>query len=170
MNATVQERARMAAAGGAEPATLVPGLYTDYLPPKLKNRARDFFGYQVTSLNLLAGAAAQANFAVQNDSDFLAVALVGTCRDPANPETLFAAPALTIQIEDSGSGRFLFNQQIDWAQIVGTSQLPAYLPYPKIIPRASVVTWTFTSIAGAQAYDIRAAVLGFKIFDWPKGG
>ena len=157
-----------AQAGGAGKASLVPALYTDYLPPRLMKRARDFFSYNVEILPLAAATTDQATFAVQNDSDFLAVSIVGTARDPAAPGTMFANPGITMQIEDSGSGRTLFNRVVDWAQFVGTAALPGFLPYPKVIGRSSTVTFTFANLTAAQDYDIRVAVAGFKIFEWDR--
>lgn len=169
MNAGQQERARAAAmAGGAGPATLVPALYTDYLPARLKHRARDFFAYQVQVLPLAAAGVGAGTFAVQNDSDFLAVSVVGHVTDPADEATVYANPAITLQVEDSGSGRQLFSQVMHWNQVVGTATLPGFLPYPKIFGRASTVTWNFQNLDAADDYNVRVAFMGFKIFEWDR--
>lgn len=165
----------MAAAAGRSPGKpapgLVPALYTDYLPPQLLRHERDFFAYAVEALPLNAATVVTATFAVQNDSDFLAVCLTGTARDTADPTTVFASPAITLQITDSGSGRNLFNRAVDWNNAIGPATLPFYLPYPKYIGRASTVTFTFTNLAaaGGQDYNVRLNVSGFKIFDWEIG-
>lgn len=150
-------------------AVLVPGIYADYLPPQLMDRERDYFAYSVTSLNLLAATVATPTFAVQNDSDFLLASVTGSARDPADPTVQFATPALSIQIDDAGSGRNLFNQATHWDNLCGTAQLPFVLPYPKLINRASTVTVTVTNLDVAQAYDVRITFHGFKIFTWKRG-
>ena len=159
----------MAASGGAgAPATLVPGLYTDYLPAKMMSRARDFFGYAVQQLPLAVNALATPTFSVDTDADFLAVALAGTARDPNDPTTVFAAPAITLMITLMGASRNLYSQAVDWHSIVGTGQFPAYLPYPKLISRASTVSVFFQNLDAAQPYNVRLVVLGFKIFSWSR--
>lgn len=155
---------------------LVPGLYTDFLPAGLQDRERDFFGYNVNALNIGpvgaggAGPTATPTFAVQGDSFFLLTGISGTARDPAAPTVRFAAPAITLQINDGGSGRNLFNQEVHWDTMVGDAQLPAFLPYPKLIKPASTVSWTFTNLDAAQLYDLRVVALGFKIFPSLKHG
>lgn len=150
-------------------AQLVPGLYADYLPPALMDRERDYFGYSVTELNLAAAAVATPTFAVQNDSDFLITAICGTARNPAAPTVVFATPAITLQVDDAGAGRNLFNQAVDWRNLCGSAELAFVLPYPKLINRASTVTVTLTNLDAAQAYDVRVTFHGFKIFTWKRG-
>jgi len=169
MKGSNAERARMAASGGGgAPATLVPGLYTDYLPRGMMDRARDFFGYAVQQLPLAVNAIATPTFSVNTDADFLAVALSGVARDPAAPTTVFAAPAITMQVTLQGASRNLYSQAVDWYAVVGTAQEPAYMPYPKLIARGSTVTLTFTNLDAVQAYNVRLVVLGFKIFSWSR--
>lgn len=164
------ERRRMAASGGGEfPATLVPGIYADYLPDKLKGRDRDFFGYRVESLPLAAAGVATPTMTIEGDSEFLAVSIVGVARDPAAVTTVFAFPAITLNIYESGTGRNFFSGPVDWGCRVGTALQPAFLPYPKLLKRTAILTWTFTNLDAAQAYDIRLILEGFKIFDMARG-
>ncbi len=185
MNATKQQRilegimnassqlaaASQALAGGNGGAPTIPGLYLDFLPPNLRGNPRDYFVYGVDFLNIAAGATQTQTFVVQNDSDFLIVDLAGVEVDPVAEETPLPPSALTIQITDSGSGRNLQNRALGYPTVVGTGQLPAYMPYPKFIDRASEVSVTVVNNHGAgQAYRIRLSFIGFKIFDMMRGG
>ena len=136
------------------------------LPSQFEGRARDFFCYSVTSLPLAAAGNQNPTFSVQNDSDFVALGLSGIARDPAAPATRFLDPAITIQILDQGAGRNLFSQPLDWASIVGDAEDIPYWPEAKIINRASTVTVQLASLeaAGGQDYNVRLAVVGFKVF------
>lgn len=161
----------MAASGGGDhPATLVPGLYTDYIPPHLKNRDRDFFGYTTQVLPLGVGAAGiqTPTLTIEGDSEFLAVAINGIARDPAAVTTVFAMPAITFTIFESGTGRNFFSGPVDWGCRVGTALQPGFMPYPKLLKRTAVLTFTFQNLDAVQTYDIRLVLEGFKIFDRPR--
>ncbi len=145
------------------------GSVLEYLPPELREKARDYFVYAVDFLPLTADSADSDTISIQNDSDFLIVAATAIARDPADPATRFADPPITARIEDTGSGRNLENRAIDWASYFGDAELPFYLPYPKLIDRASTITTTLTNLDAAQDFDVRVAYHGFKIFNWTPG-
>ena len=153
-----------ASGGGARPPTLVPGLYTDYLPRALRGRERDFFGYEFESLPLGAGGTANPTQGIDSTADFLVTSIAGAVRDPADVTILFEAPPITLQIVDTAASRNLFSAPVDWVSVVGTGQLPAFLPYPKIIARSSVVRIDLQNLDAANTYDVRLVLEGFKIF------
>lgn len=138
----------------------------EYLPPELRQRARDYFAYSTDFLPLAAGTADTESISIQADSDFLLVAATGIARDPADVDSRFAAPAITVQLTDTGSGRQLQNQAQDWLSFFGDSELPFFLPYPKVLDRNSILTTTLENLDGAQDYDVRISYHGFKIFNW----
>lgn len=180
MNATQQQRilqgvsqaasqlsaAAQALVGGNGGVPTVPSLYLDFLPEELRHRPRDFFTYSPPDFaSIAAGATASSSFTTQNDSDFLAVALAGTEVDPAAEQTPLPPEPLVIEIQDGGSGRNWQNRPQAYGNVVGTGQLPAYMPYPKFVDRNSEVTVTIANNdAGGQAYRVRVSILGFKIF------
>lgn len=164
-----QAASALGGSGGAGDAITIPALYLDFLPPELRERARDYFSYGADFLNIAAGATATEEIAIQNDSHFLMVAVAGHVVDPANESTVFTSPALTVEIRDQGSGRNLFNRAAAWANVVGTGQLPAYFPYPKLVDRASTITTTIANVDPAQALRVRMNYIGFKIFGMPRG-
>lgn len=186
MNATQQQRvlqgvfqasqqlaaAAQALAGGNGGVPTVPSLYLDFLPPHLRDRPRDFFTYSPPDfLSIAAAGGTQTQtFTVQNDSDFLIVAMAGIEVDPADEGVGLSTDPLTIEITDSGSGRNLMNRPQAYANLVGTGQLPAYWPYPKFIDRSSEVSTTLVNNDPTQAYRVRLSYLGFKIFDMMRGG
>lgn len=158
--------AAQALAGGNGGVPTVPALYLDFLPPHLRGNPRDFFAYSPTDFaNIAVGTAQTQSFTVQNDSDFLIVALAGEEIDPADEGVALPTSPLTIAIQDGGSGRNLQNRPQAYANLVGTGQLPAYMPYPKFIDRASEVSVTIANNDPTQAYRVRLSFLGFKIFD-----
>lgn len=141
--------------------------YVSFLPPLLRTRAKEGFDYSAVALPLAAGGTVVATVAIQNDSDFLWVDITGACRDPAALETIFPNPAVTLQINDSGSGRNVFQQPMDWVTVVGTAQLPGEFAYPYMAEMGGTLTVTFVNL-GAQAYTLRTALRGIKIFQHPE--
>jgi hypothetical protein len=185
MNATQQERvlqaifqassqlaaASQALAGGNGGIPTIPGLYLDFLPAELRGNPRDFFMFNIDFLNIAAaGGTATGTFLVPSDSDFLIVALTGTAVDPANEATAVAQSALTLAITDTGSGRQLQNRASAFPNLVGTGQLPGFMPYPKFIDRSSEVSATIVNNSLAAAARVRLSFIGFKIFDMMRGG
>ena len=139
--------------------------YVSFLPPLLRKRAKEGFDYAAVAVPLAALGTVVATVAIQNDSDFLWVDLTGVARDPAAVQTIFPNPAITIQVNDSGSGRNVFQQPQDWGAVVGTAQLPGEFAYPYLAEMGGTLTVTFQNLGG-QAYDVRCALRGIKIFQW----
>lgn len=163
--------ASQALAGGNGGIPTIPGLYLDFLPAELRGAPRDFFTFGVDFLTIAAaGGSATGTFLVPSDSDFLIVAINGTAVDPANEATAVAQSALTIAVTDAGSGRQLQNRAQAFPNIVGTAQLPGFLPYPKFIDRSSEVSVTVVNNSLAAAARVRLSFIGFKIFDMMRGG
>lgn len=133
------------------------------LPQALWNNAKDFFGYGVNFVPLAASGTATQAIAIQSDSDFLCCALAGWVTTSADPSALVAVVPFLVNIFDNGSGRSLMNVPLHYHTIIGTAQLPSYLPFPKLIPRASTVDITLQNLVATE-YHARISLLGFKIF------
>lgn len=142
----------------------VPALYLQYLPARYAKRAKDFFAYGIDFTPLAAGGTDSDTFSVQQDSDFLLVGLTARVNEDGSPNTPTDDPGITIQIRDTGSGRSLFGRSLALRTIVGTGELPTYLPWPKFINRGSVVTAELNNLVAGTAFDVRLSFLGFKIF------
>lgn len=139
--------------------------YVSLLPPHLRKRAKEGFNYIANAVPLAAAGTVVVTVAIQNDSDFLWVDLTGAARDPLAVGTVFPNPAVTIQVNDSGSGRNVFQQPADWVAVVGTAQLPGDFSFPYLAEKGGTLTVTLVNL-GAQAYDVRLALRGFKVFQW----
>ena len=166
-----QQRAMQAAVQGAAPIIslngnlTIPALYTDYLPAELMGAPRDFFAYGVDFLSIAAvGGTDTQTFTVQNDSDFLIVSIAAEVVDPADEGVAGNRSALTIAFTDAGSGRQLQNRAMGFNNMVGTAQLPAYLPFPKFVDRASDFSTTIVNNDPTDAVRVRLTFAGFKIF------
>lgn len=142
----------------------VPGLYLQFLPPNLRDKARDYFVYGLEWSTLAGGATRQETAAVQDDSHFLMCAVSGVVVDPTDESTQTTFPPVTLRFEDVAASRNLDNRAIHWTTVVGTGQLPAYLPYPRIFQRRSTIGVTASNLTAATDLRIRLSLIGFKIF------
>lgn len=145
-----------------------PNAWQSLLPAWARNRAKDFFGYNVTFLPLAAGQTLTGTIAIQNDSDFFAIKANIFITDPANANPVDPDSALLLAlIKDSGSGRDLMDEPSPVASYFGTGQRPGYFPMPKIIRRASTLSTQVQNLDLANGFNVRVSYLGFKVFDFP---
>lgn len=130
----------------------------------------DLFWLVFPTFGPMTAALAQNQQAVvPNEADF-------ECRrimyhiDAAAAQFVVAAaiiPNITIQIQDSGSGRNLLNNAGPLASIAcaEAAVTPMDLPWPKIFARNSTITITLTNFdAAAATNNIRITMAGRKIF------
>lgn len=147
-------------------------IYSNLIPEWVRQRARDFFAWSVDlegTTPLAAGTTATRTFLVDADADALLVSLTGDWSDAGAFTKTPVTPPFKVSLSDSGSGRLLQNVAFMWGAMVGTGQLPGYLPYPKLIPRSSNVTVNVQNLDGANAYDLHLTFAGFKIFPFAEG-
>lgn len=140
----------------------------DYNNPSLggpRQFRKDWFIYGLDfSINALATSNQQ--FQVQADSDFELIKL-GYTADVAGAvqtDSTRPIPLITLQIQDSGAGRNLFNVPISLASIFGNGGLPFILPIPRIFKANTTVTCTFVSYSAATNYHMNVAFIGCKVF------
>lgn len=145
--------------------TLIPGLYLDFLPRALRDRAREFYVYSTNFLPLLSGATATQSISMQGSSHFLLTAINGTVRTDAAPPVLQASPAVLIQLQDTGSGRRMADQPLDWMNMVGRGIQPGLLPWPWLIVPGGQVAVQATNLDGADR-QIRVSLLGIQIYSY----
>lgn len=132
-------------------------------------RAVDFFVYSTVGIVIAALGAGTADINIQGDSDFLAVAGIGTVRDAAAANAADVDRRVLVNVTDSGSGRLIFDRAQDFDDVFGTSQRPSWYPVPKFLPRSSTLTVQVTDLRN-RASTVRVAFWGIKIFGTNMGG
>lgn len=142
----------------------VPGLYLDFLPPQLRTAARDYFVYEFEFPSIAAGGSNTQTVTVANDSHFFLAAIAGVVVDPADEGSEITFPPLTLTIQDSSAGRMLQNRPVHWTTVVGTGQLPAYCPYPRIFEQRTNIGITVNNLDPTDAMLPRLSLIGFKVF------
>lgn len=141
-----------------------------------KQRARQVellpFFYSTAFLNsvVAAGATVAQTININSDSHFI-VRYMNITAYSAGLVVAVATPPLLIQLQDSGSGRTLFDnpQPIQnvcggVAAAAGTGNLPFILPEPLLIRAGSTVTVTLVSLGAAAFNRVDVSLPGFKAY------
>lgn len=139
------------------------GVFGDLISEAVRVRAKDFFTFTLDYLPLAASATQTATFAVDSDSDFMLCALAGLANVNATPATQVPFVHALVTLADTGSGRLFQSSAVHFNNLFGSGQFPGYLPYPKLIPRASAVRCTLQNLV-ATAIEVRLTFSGFKVF------
>lgn len=148
-------------------------LYGRLLPDWIRGRAKDFFSWVVDwegASSLAAGATTPRTFQVDQDADAYIVAVGGAISDAGAFTLPVGATPVKLTIRSTGSGRELMSAAVMWDTLVGSGQLPGFLAFPKLIPRASTVTVTAQNLDAANPWDVHLTFTGFKIFTWAEEG
>jgi len=144
-------------------------------PPPGYYVVREFFTYEVpvfSNLAILVGTAAN-NLPIQADADFEWTHGVYEF-DLAATSTTFATrfiPNMTLQISDSGSGRFITSAAVPVPSLFGPSDRPRALPITKVFSANSNVVFTAVNFDAAVATgNLRLSLLGWKLYYYPMQG
>lgn len=137
-------------------------------------RRRDLYIYEAQALTLAASATTTDSIQIEADSSFILQKL--TYHAPAPAATMLAASALglvegqkiipnvAIVITDTGSGRQLMPSPIPIPSLFGDGKLPFILPNPRLFMRNSTISIQFTNLDATNAYSVRLAFIGYKVY------
>jgi hypothetical protein len=137
-------------------------------------RRRDLYVYEAQALALAASATITDTIQIEADSSFILQKL--TYHAPAPAATALAANALglvesqkiipnvAIVITDTGSGRQLMPAPIPIPSLFGDGKLPFILPNPRLFMRNSTISIQFTNLDATNAYSVRLAFIGYKVY------
>jgi len=131
---------------------------------------RDFYAYQASFTGLAGTVGTQATdiVSIEADANFYLTKIAGNglIADDAPTVAPFGViPAVSVQINDTGSGRNLFNEPVPMAAIAGQAGLPFVLDYPRLIHRNSTLQVTVSALSDNATYsDIFLTFIGFKVY------
>ena len=124
---------------------------------------RDWFTYTAEFLPLQPSASQNVSVPIQADSDFLLTGLSGSVKLLSTDVVDVAAPAVTLRLESTGTGRNLMDRPVMWSNIVGTAERPFLIPSPHTLKANSTMLVVLTELSGT-AHQVRIAFLGYKLF------
>lgn len=139
------------------------------LPLRIRQRAKDTFTYNITFNTIAASGTSVGTANIQGDSDF--VWIRGTMIVTGASGLVFtssAAAPFLIEVADTGSGRQLQDSATHVSNLFGTAQLPFDLSYPKEFKASGQISVKLQNQDPANAFVVRLAFHGFKVFDAPE--
>lgn len=149
-------------------AAAVRGASAGYASKFIEDGRRDYFAYQATALTLAPGASSTDQVIIQADANFYwtKTQVASLIADDAPVLAQFGVvPAVTVQIQDTGSSRNIFDEPIPVSAMAGQTGLPFVLDYPRLIMRSSTLQVTFQNITDNTTYsDIFLTFIGFKVY------
>jgi hypothetical protein len=136
----------------------------------------DWFGYVFPTFTALAvaGGTATQQIIIQADSDFEMRRIIFHADRALAAFTIATIPIpnYTIMLQDSGSGRNLFNAAVPLTSVamhgaIGKPEGFGNLEWPKIFARNSTIVCQLTNFDAAVAdYNVRIVLLGRKIYNY----
>jgi len=130
----------------------------------------DFFIYPIVVASLIHTAGSNVAVVQQQistDSDFYwnAATYQVDLATAAQTNASRVVPAATVQINDQGSNRNLFNTPVPVATLAGFGNEPYRLVHPRLFTRGTTITVTFTNYSAAEDYtNLYFLLHGFKIY------
>lgn len=136
-----------------------------------RDTQKDYFFYQVdvASIDNTTGPVSTP-LQIENDSDFYWIAstylAVTTAAAPAiQTEATSVIPLVTLELQDTGSGRYFQNAPIPLANIAGDGRRPYRLIRPRRFGANTTINMKWAQLAGAtQNTRILFTLHGYKIY------
>lgn len=126
--------------------------------------SRDLYTYQTKVATLAASGTATITIDIEADSSFiwLKTTFSVTANTAATRNTEII-PAVTVQINDTGSGRLLQQEPVQISDMAGSGILPFILPVPRTFKPKSTIQVTFINKdTVAQVVDLSLVFHGYK--------
>lgn len=137
-------------------------------------RRRDLYVYEVQAVALAASASVTDAIQIEADSSFILQKLTYFATPEVFPAQAASAlglvesqrliPPVSVIITDTGSGRQLMQNPIPIPSLFGSGALPFILPNPRLFMRNSTIQVTFTNLDNVNAWTVRLAFIGYKVY------
>lgn len=139
-----------------------------YQPQFGQKEEMDFFWYTpngAATLSVAAPAASQ-NIQIDSDADFMwiATSYQADIAGATLTEATNVIPLVTLQIVDTGSGKYLSNNPVPLAAFAGDGKRPYRLIKPRLFGANSTIQLQWANyVTGATVQTIRLVMHGFKV-------
>lgn len=133
------------------------------------NRPKDWFCYPVRFTAVAPDDADTLTIQIDAASDFFLTALTQFTMVDGNTAIItsssYVIPEATVQIQDQGSNRNLFNAAVPLALVAGDGNHPHRLIHPRLFYRNSAISITLTNLDDTNTYsNIWINLEGFRIY------
>lgn len=136
-----------------------------------KGYVEDYTVYELDFRSLAVGATASQSIPIQADSAFkwtkaCMFASIGAFPGAAFTDATRPVPNATVQVQDTGSGRLLYNAPVPVSSVFGYGNLPFILPVERVFAERSAITVTVTNNSAADIYNLLLSLIGAKVFKY----
>lgn len=114
----------------------------------------------------LPTSGANDTLVIDSEAAFLCYAVHGAAF--SSGPTFAQFPAITVNLRNSGSGRYLSQEPFSWVTMIGNAQYPYYLPEPWFLPATSNLAIALSNFSGSQYANVYMTFIGVKLF--PQNG
>lgn len=136
---------------------------------RYENAERLFYSYSIDSGTIAAGGTATGSIAIEADSPFVIAKTSYFATDDAGTSQTHDSrvlPLVTVQIQDTGSGRNLLDDAQPIPSLFGTGEQPFIWPVAQMVRANSVIRFTFNSLEATNARRIWLSLIGFKLYQF----
>lgn len=127
----------------------------------------DHYIYSINAASIAAGASQSFPLSIEADSNFTweKTSVFASLAGATQTQSSQVLPQVTVQIQDSGSGRLLQNIPVQITSMAGNGQLPFVLPVPRVFKARSTVIFTLVNTSAAETYtNLQLSLIGYKSF------
>lgn len=139
------------------------GSIDQFLPPDKRGRPKQFYAYQAIFNPIVAGATTPVTTSIDNDSDFLVMAINRTVTDTTQLVELAFAP-FTIQLQYTGAGSTFFQAADHIENVAGNGEQPGQLFYPFLVPGGASLITTLANLDTVNGRVVRLSFPGVKVY------
>jgi hypothetical protein len=131
------------------------------------NQEKLFYSYSIDSGSIASGGTATGSIAIEADADFVITKASYFATDGAGTSQTANSriiPLVTVQIQDTGSGRNLLDSAQPIPNLFGVGREPFIWPVAQVVRANSVVRFTFTSLEASNTRRVFLSLIGFKLY------
>lgn len=134
------------------------------------SRPKDWFCYPVTFTALAPADLETPTLQIDAGSDFYLTALTYFAHVNGSTATptvaTYVVPEVSLQLQDTGSNRNLFNEPVPLYLVAGDGNHPHRLIHPRLFRRNSAIKITLRNFGATDTYDYLYLNLeGFRIYN-----
>ena len=128
----------------------------------------NYYAYNIiigsAAVPLVAGVPQQGTITTQSDSDFAVTYLSACCENAANGPMSFGNN-LTLQIQDTSTGKFFFNQAAPLILVSGGGGFPYVFPAPRVVnPNSGLLITALNRDTNVSPIGCYVAMHGVRIW------
>lgn len=124
------------------------------------------FDYNFAQVLVPADSQSNSSITIDSDADFEATYLTFMAFDvdfASQTEATRLIPPISINIQDTASAEYLFQQQVPINTVAGTAERPAALGVPRVFPSRANVTLYYTNFDQNNEYNFTLVMRGVKL-------